>query len=355
MAIEQSFKETMTEEAAYDGRPAKLFTLSNTQGTTVTLMDIGATWLSCQVVVEGKAREVLLGVRSMVQHQQQSAYLGATVGRYANRIKAGKFSYQGQSYQLLTNEAGNCLHGGPKGFDQCRWQVEQSDPQRLVFLLQSEDGNQGFPGNLITRVSYELSDDNEVAISYSAMIDKPCPVNLTNHAYFNLMGAEAGHDCLEHKLFINAAYYLPTDDKGIPLGELKPVANTGFDFTKIKTIGRDFMVDDDQKRVSGYDHSFLLGNDCQGGEAIAAKVVSPDGKLILEVATTKPAVQLYTGNFLAGCPNRSGNEYAGLAGFALETQFLPDSPNNPEWPQPSCILQQEQSYQHCTIYRLILA
>ena len=352
MVVENYLKDTMTAEAAYDGRPAQVFTLSNTQGMTVTFMDIGATWLSCQVMVAGKAREVLLGVSTMSQHQQQLAYLGATVGRYANRIKAGRFSYQDQEYQLKNNQAGNCLHGGPNGFDQRRWHVEQSGEQVLLFSLHSQDGDQGFPGNLAAQVRYELSDENEVTVSYTAMVDKPCPVNLTNHAYFNLMGAEAGHDCLEHQLQINAAEYLPTDNKGIPLGDLKPVDGTGFDFTSSKTIGRDYLLDEDQKRASGYDHSFLLNDACHGGKAIAARAVSPDGKLMLEVTTTKPAVQLYIGSFLVGCPNRTGGEYANLAGFALETQFLPDSPNHPEWPQPSCILLPDQTYRHSTVYRL---
>ncbi len=351
MAVENNLKDTMTAEAAYDGRSAQVFTLSNAQGMTVTFMDIGATWLSCQVMVAGKAREVLLGVSTMSQHRQQLAYLGATVGRYANRIKAGRFCYQEQEYQLKNNQAGNCLHGGPNGFDQRRWRVEQSDAQILVFSLHSQDGDQGFPGNLAAQVRYELSDDNELKVSYTATIDSPCPVNLTNHAYFNLMGAEAGHDCLAHQLQINSAYYLPTDNKGIPLGALKPVLNTGFDFTSSKMIGRDHLVDEDQKRACGYDHSFLLNDGCHDGKAVAARAVSPDGKLMVEVTTTKPAIQLYIGNFLGGCPNRSGGEYANLAGFALETQYLPDSPNHPEWPQPSCFLLPEQNYRHSTAYR----
>lgn len=353
MTVCKAIHQTMTQEVAFDGRPAKIFTLVNANGMSVSFMDIGATWLSCQVMVEGKAREVLLGVSSMAQHRQQSAYLGATVGRYANRIKSGKFSYQDQEYQLQPNQAGNCLHGGPDGFDKRRWNVELSEPKVLVFSLLSEHGDQGFPGNLMVQVRYELSEDNEVTVRYSGTIDKACPVNLTNHAYFNLMGAEAGHDCLKHQLLINAAYYLPTDDKGIPQEELRSVTNTSFNFAISKTIGQDFMIDEDQKRASGYDHSFLLTDECRDGAVIAARAISPDGKLTLEVATTKPAIQLYTGNFLAGCPNRSGREYSNWAGFALETQFLPDSPNHPEWGQPSCILLPKQSYQHRTVYRLI--
>lgn len=343
----------MTKEAASDGRPAQVFTLVNAQGTLFSFMDIGATWLSCLVLVEGKAREVLLGVSLMAQHRQQSVYLGATVGRYANRIQAGQFNCQGKVYQLDTNQSGNCLHGGPSGFDQRRWRAEHVDSQTLVFTLRSEDGDQGFPGNLSVQVCYELSDDNELTIRYTATVDKSCPVNLTNHAYFNLMGADRGLDCLAHQLQVNAAYYLPTDENGIPLGELKPVADTGFDFTRSKTICRDFMVDEDQKRTSGYDHSFLLNLECRGGKAVAARVISPDRMITLEVLTTKPAMQLYTGNFLAGTPDRSGGEYLEQAGFALETQFLPDSPNHPQWPQPSCILQPGERYQHSTTYRFI--
>ncbi len=353
MGAVHSLKETMTKGAAYDGHPARVFTLVNAQGTSFSFMDIGATWLSCRVLVEGKVREVLLGVSSMAQHHQQSAYLGATIGRYANRIQGGQFHCNGQRYQLDTNQFGNCLHGGPNGFDQRRWLAELVDPRTLVFTLRSEDGDQGFPGNLCAQVRYALSDDNEITISYIATVDKPCPVNLTNHAYFNLMGADTGGDCLAHRLQVNAAYYLPTDEKGIPLGELKPVVDTGFDFTRSKTIGRDFMVDEDQKMTSGYDHAFLLAPECLGGSVVAARVISPDRMITLEVLTTKPAMQLYTGNFLAGTPNRTCGEYLNQAGFALETQFLPDSPNHPEWPQPSCILQPGERYQHSTIYRFI--
>ncbi|MCW8327720.1 galactose-1-epimerase [Photobacterium sp. SDRW27] len=343
--------QSMTQEPASDGKPAQLITLINPNGMTVTLMDIGATWLSCLVPVGRELREVLLGVSTMAQFNQQQAYLGATVGRYANRINQGKFSFNGESYQVATNQFENCLHGGPNGFNRRRWKVETQDEQQVAFSLTSEDGDQGFPGTLLVTVSYTLTNDNAVEIKYYVKTDKACPVNLTNHGYFNLQGDLCGENCLAHRLTIAADYFLPTDDKGIPKGELRAVANTGFDFREGKNIDADFLQDEEQQLASGYDHSFLLARTCKDAENIAARAISPDGLLAMEVLTTKPAMQLYTGNFLAGCPNREGGEYQNYAGFALETQYLPDSPNHPEWPQESCILMPETEYDHSTVYR----
>jgi len=349
--MSNTLHQSMTQDIAFDGSPAKIFTLTNSSGMSVSFMDIGATWLSCCVNLGDTTREVLLGVATMKQHQQQQAYLGATVGRYANRIESGRFVINGEVHQVLTNQSGNCLHGGPDSFTHRRWLTEEVSEQRVVFTLESPDGDQGFPGKVNTSVSYTLTDKNEVVIAYSATTDKACPINLTNHAYFNLLGTDLQSDCLGHSIMMNASQYLPSDKNGIPVNDLKEVQGTSFDFMQAKVLKQDFMADHDQQLAAGYDHSFLLEMECHQGNATAASVISPDGKLRLELKTTKPAIQLYTGNYLAGCPNREGGEYVNHAGFALETQFLPDSPNHPEWQQPSCIVQPEQRYEHQTTYR----
>jgi aldose 1-epimerase len=349
-------QQSMVTEPALDGKLAKVFVLSNKHGMQVTLMDIGATWLSCELPVDESLRDVLLGVNTMAEHQAQDAYLGATVGRYANRIKNGQFSIGDDSYQIVTNQGQNTLHGGTVGFDKRRWYVEQHSEQEIVFSLASNDGEQGFPGNLLVRVSYHLSDENALTIHYLALSDKACPVNLTNHAYFNLSGGEAGLDCLTHQMMINADQYVPSDETGIPTGDFKSVAQTGFDFRHSKEIGCDFLTDTDQKLAAGYDHSFIINS---RSSAItnstssvmnerAVEVISPDKKVKLTVCTTKPAVHLYTGNFLAGLNNRVGGQYQNQAGFALETQFLADAPNHLEWQQPNPILNAGDLYDHKT-------
>ncbi len=257
------------------------------------------------------------------------------------------------NYQLETNQAGNTLHGGPEGFDKRRWNIIEQNENSVRFTLTSEDGDQGFPGKLQVSLCYQLTDDNRVVISYHATTDKATPVNLTNHAYFNLSGAESGTDCKDYTLCVNADNYLPTDKAGIPLGELAPVDASSFDFRQPKVIARDFLADAQQQAAKGYDHSFLLNSNCRQGEC-AAEVSSADKRVTLKLFTDKPAIQLYTGNWLAGTPNRSAGEYADYAGLALETQFLPDSPNHPEWDHPCSILQAEEEYTYRTSYQFIV-
>lgn len=349
-------QQSMVMEPALDGKLARVFVLSNKHGMQVTLMDIGATWLSCELPVDESLRDVLLGVNTMAEHQSQDAYLGATVGRYANRIKNGQFSIGKDSYQIVTNQGRNALHGGVVGFDKCRWKVDQHSEQKIVFSLVSDDGEQGFPGNFKVNVTYHLSDENALTIHYLGFTDKACPVNLTNHAYFNLNGSEAGQDCLTHQMKINADQYVPSDETGIPTGNFKSVAQTSFDFRHSKEIGCDFLTDLDQQLAAGYDHSFIIK---PRSSAIinapssvlneqAVEVISPDKKVKLTVCTTKPAVHLYTGNYLAGLNNRAGGQYQNQAGFALETQFLADAPNHREWQQPSSILKAGDRYEHKT-------
>jgi len=340
---------TMTREAAFDGQFASLVELKNESGMTITLMDIGATWLSCVLPIGKEGREILLGTSTMADFKKMSSYMGATAGRFANRIAQGQFEIDNKKYQVLTNQAGNTLHGGPGGFNTRRWEVASQGSNYIQYCLISPDGDQGFPGCVDAYVTYQLTNSNQVVISYKASTDKPTPINLTNHAYFNLQGEMSGKDCKSNGLQINAEMYLPTNDNGIPLGGLRSVANTGFDFRLTKPIGRDLLVDDQQKPVNGYDHSFFLNPKCADGEC-AATIRTEDKKVKMKVYTNKPAIQLYTGNGLSGEKNRQGKEYLPYSGVALETQFLPDSPNHPEWDQESSILRPGDEYNYHTRY-----
>ncbi|MFV0447593.1 MAG: galactose-1-epimerase [Vibrio sp.] len=342
--------DTMPQSPAYDGQPAKLVALTNAAGMQVVFMDIGATWLSCVVPVAGEMREVLLGLSTMDDFKQHGSFLGVTVGRYANRIGNSQYSYQGETYQLNGNQGAHCLHGGKDGWSHRRWDIVNQNKQKVEFSIFSADGDQGFPGNATASVTYELTDDNQVVISYQASTDKATPLNLTNHAYFNLLGAESGADILEHKLQVNADYYLPTTFEGIPLGELASVENTSFDFRTAKTVKQDLLTDEQQKNCQGYDHSFLLDDSCKTGQPVAT-VEAPDGALSMQVLTDKPAIQFYGGNFLAGTPNRKGSTYKQYQGLALETQYLPDSPNHTDWPQESCMTLPGEEYAFTTVYK----
>lgn len=344
--------QSMTEQPAYDGQPARLVELTNATGVSIVLMDIGATWLSCRLPLAcGEHREVLLGVGAIADFECQQSYMGVTVGRYANRIANGLFHLNGQNHQLVTNQAGNTLHGGVSGFDKLRWQTVEQTTNSVTFSLLSPDGDQGFPGNLEVSVTYLLDDEGNFSIEYSAHTDKATPINLTNHAYFNLNGAGGTLDALKHTLTIDSNYYLPTTDVGIPLGNLDNVEGTGFDFRQAKSITQDFLLDEQQQPAKGYDHSYWFEPN-RDVTVPVARLVSQDEKVAVNVVTDKPAMQLYTGNWLAGTPARNGEEYADYAGVALETQFLPDSPNHPEWQQPSCILEPNQEYRYKTTYQI---
>ena len=342
--------EQMQQTPFSDGLPANIFTLTNKQGSTISVMDIGATWLSCKIQMQGQLREVLLGVNSMQKHLDQQAYLGATVGRYANRIKAGKFVIDGQKFQTSVNQAGNTLHGGVDGFDKRRWQLVEQLADKITLSLASQDGDQGFPGNLLVTVSYRFNEHNEVCIEYKANTDKTCPVNLTSHGYFNLMGADAGLDCLSHQLQINAQQYLPSHADGIPFSDFLSVKNSSFDFLKKKTIQQDFLSDQQQSQQMGYDHAFLLNKEVQDGQKVALTLTAPDNSLQLLVSTNKPSIHVYSGNFLENCPSRGQQDYKKYSGIALETQFPPNSPNNKQWPQASVYLHPKQTYHSITRY-----
>jgi len=341
---------TDSSSIAPDGQTFILTTLRNAGGMTVTLMDWGATWLSAVLPLKsGEKRELLLGCKTPADYLHQRAYLGATVGRYANRIADASLLIDGKPHPLAANQGEHQLHGGPEGFHARRWQIAAQNEQQVVYQLYSADGDQGFPGNLYVTLTYRLTADNRLEIGYQAQVDRACPVNLTNHAYFNLDGT--GHDARQQRLQLFADRYLPVDSEGIPSADLTEVAGTGMDFRQPKTLLQDFLRDRDQQRVKGYDHAYLLYRTCSALENPAARLWSADGKVELTVFTSAPALQLYSGNYLAGTPARDGGTYASYAGVALESEFLPDSPNHPEWPQPSCWLQPGQRYQSATHYQ----
>ncbi len=338
---------SQTSTRCPDGQPPRLVELAHASGVRLSLMDWGATWLSCRVAVDGFEREVLLGYAGLADYFNQTAFLGATIGRYANRIRHAQFACRGRVIHLTPTAGGHQLHGGPQGFDRRRWRIVEQGAEHVVFGIESADGDQGFPGNLSATVCYRLHADRRIGMEYSATVDAPCPVNLTNHAYFNLDGSAT--DVRQHELQIQAHRYLPIDQGLIPLGQLAPVEGTSFDFTRRKSIARDFLADSQQHLARGYDHAYLLDDECRQMATVAATVVSADGRLAMDLYTTKPALQFYSGNYLAGIPARAGGQYAANAGLALETQFLPDSPNHPEWPQPDCWLQPGETYRHTTV------
>lgn len=340
-----------TPALAPDGQPYRLLTLRNGAGMVVTLMDWGATLLSARIPLsDGCVREALLGCASPEHYQDQAAFLGASIGRYANRIADSRYALNGETVTLQPSQGVNQLHGGPDGFDKRRWQIVNHNERQVLFAISSDDGDQGFPGNLCATVQYRLTDDNRISITYRATVDKPCPVNLTNHVYFNLDGDQT--DVRNHKLQLLADEYLPVDEGGIPRDGLKPVAGTSFDFRSAKVIASEFLADDDQRKVKGYDHAFLL--QAKGGsKKPVALLASEDGKLQMEVYTSAPALQFYSGNFLGGTSSRGPNAYSDYQGLALESEFLPDSPNHPEWPQPDCILRPGEEYTSLTEYRFI--
>ncbi len=346
----QQITESIQSTPAKDGQPAKVFTLTNRFGMSISLMDIGATWISCIVPVDDKPREVLLGMNKIEDYLAHSAYLGATVGRFANRIKAGHFAIGEKEYQLSLNDGENSLHGGIDGFDARRWHVAEHSKNHVVFKLLSTDGDQGYPGNLSVEVAYTLTDANQVCIEYSALCDQDCPINLTNHAYFNLDGAESGKTILDHQLQLRCDHYAATNSQLIPTGELKPVINSNFDFNIHQPIGARLLQDDDQKLAKGYDHAFTFAPQNCDGMTPVAELISSDHKVAMNVLTDKPAIQFYSGNYLAGTPSRNG-EYQDYQGVALETQFLPDAPNQ-NWPGDNqAYIAAKSFYQYQTSYQ----
>ena len=340
-----------TPQLAPDGQPFRISTLRNNAGLVVSVMDWGATLLSCRVPMkDGSVRETLLGCETPEDYLNQSAYLGATVGRYANRIANSEFSRDGVTVSVTANQGAHQLHGGPDGFDKRRWRIVRQNEHEVLYTMDSQDGDQGFPGELRATARYALTEDNCITVEFRAKTSKACPVNLTNHAYFNLDGQQ--NDIRQHRLQLLADSYLPVDSNGIPQAGLKDVEGTSFDFRTVKTIADDFLSDNDQVLVKGYDHAFLLQAQGDASQP-AAHLWSSDNQLQMTVYTTAPALQFYSGNYLEGTPAREQGTYSAYQGLALESEFLPDSPNHPEWPQPDCWLQPNDEYLSITEYEFI--
>jgi aldose 1-epimerase len=294
----------------------------------------------------GDMGDVVAGFDNLDGYLKPPPYFGAIIGRYGNRIGKGRFSLDGVEYTLAKNDGENHLHGGIRGFDKRVWSVTTSSPQSLELQYLSKDGEEGYPGNLSAIVAYTLTDANELKIDYSATTDKDTVVNLTNHSYFNLAGAG---DILGHEVVINADRFTPVDKGLIPTGELRSVAGTPFDFRTPKTIGQRIEQKDEQLLLGhGYDHNWVL-NRSGSGLAMAARVTDFKSGRVMEVLTTEPGLQFYTGNFLDGTLQGKGKVYARRSAFCMETQHFPDSPNKPNF--PSTILKPGEKYQTTTVYR----
>ncbi len=327
-----------------DGAQVTQFTLVNRHGMTVKILDFGG--IITQIHVpdrDGRFADVALGFDELAPYLGESPYFGALIGRYGNRIAKGRFVIGSHKYELATNNGNNHLHGGNRGFDKVLWQasVEGRDLRLRYF---SKDGEEGYPGNLQADVVYSLTNDNEIAVRFSATTDQPTPVNLTQHSYFNLAGIEGCGDILGHELVIDAAGFIPIDAESIPLGHVQPVEGTPFDFRRARTIGSQIGAQDRQlANGQGYDHCFVLDRPA-GSRALrrAVRVRDPGSGRVLELLTQEPGVQFYSGNFLDGKLAGKGCAYPFRGGFAIEPEHFPDSPNQPAF--PNTILQPGQTY-----------
>jgi len=334
-----------------DGTEVDLYTLSNANGMKVKIITYGATISDVEVPDRnGKIENITLFRDSLEDYMKEgSPFFGATVGRYGNRIAKGKFTLDGKEYTLPINNAPNSLHGGTKGFDKVVWKaepVQTDDSVGVKFTYVSPDGDQGYPGTLTAQVIYSINDKNELDMDYTATTDKPTVVNLTNHCYWNLAGAGAG-DILDTELMLNADGYLPVDDGLIPLGEVKPVRGTPMDFTKTMTIGS--RIEQVGSNPTGYDHCYVLNKPDADILTLVAKAVDPKSGRVMEVYTTEPAVQFYTGNFLDGSISAGGKSYPKNAAFCLEAQHYPDSPNQSQF--PSTVLRPGEKYTQHTMHK----
>jgi aldose 1-epimerase len=343
-----------TTQATFQGKPVEMVTLKNKNGLEIQAINYGAIIMSLKVPDRtGKLADVVLGFDEPNRYfgEPPHPFFGAIVGRYGNRIANGQFVLNGKTYPLVKNNGPNHLHGGTRGFDKFLWDVTTKDtPQgsTAIFTRTSPDGEEGYPGNLAVRIAYTLTDSNQLIVNYHATTDKPTPINLTQHSYFNLAGEGTG-DILGHQLMINADRYTPVDDTLIPTGELAPVAGTPFDFRKPTAVGARIDQDNDQlKKGKGYDHNFVLNKKGTGPE-LAARVTDPGSGRTMEVSTTEPGVQFYTSNFLDGTlKGKSGHAYGQRAALCLETQHFPDSPNKKSF--PSTILEPGKTYDSTTIF-----
>lgn len=336
-----------------DGRNIDLYTLKNRNGMEAKIMNFGGIVVSLKVPDRNrKFDDVVLGFNDLETYLKGHPSFGAAVGRFANRIAKGRFTLNGVEYKLAVNNGENHLHGGIKGFDDVVWTAEEAKSSRgpavrMTYL--SKDGEEGYPGNLRVTMIYWLTNRNELRIDYTATTDKDTVINLTHHSYFNLAGEGSG-DVLNHRLKLNASRFTPTDVGSIPTGELRSVVGTPFDFLTPIAIGARIAEDEEQLKLgNGYDHNFVI-NGRMGTLRQAAVVSEPTTGRVMEVWTTEPGVQLYTGNFLDGTlVGKSGKSYQRRYGFCLETQHYPDSPNKPNF--PTTVLKKGDTFRSTTVYR----
>lgn len=335
-----------------DGTAVDAFTLTNANGVALRAITYGGIIQSLRVPDRaGKFDDVVLGFPTLEGYLGEHPFFGAIIGRYGNRIARARFTLDGRTYKLAANDGPNHLHGGVKGFDKVLWNAEQTRGAAgpgVRFTRVSPDGEEGYPGTLSVRVTYTLTDRNELIVEYHATTDKATPVNLTQHSYFNLAGQASG-DILGHELMLNADRYTPVDDTLIPTGELAPVDGTPFDFRQPHAIGARINGDHAQLKFGrGYDHNWVLN---RKGDSLqlAARVAEPKTGRTLEVSTTEPGIQFYAGNFLDGkLTGKGGAVYRHRTGFCLETQHFPDSPNKPQF--PSTILKPGAEYRSRTVF-----
>jgi aldose 1-epimerase len=335
-----------------DGTPVRLYTLTNSSGMKVKITDYGGIIVSIEVPDRNeKFADVVLGFDSLEGYLGPHPYFGAIVGRYANRIAGAAFTLGDQKYSLAANNGKNALHGGLRGFDKVVWTSKQffeKEARGVELEYLSKDGEEGYPGNLSVDVRYTLTDGNELRIDYSATTDKPTVLNLTNHSYFNLSGHGEG-DILGHEVVINADRFTPVAEGLIPTGDIRPVSGTPLNLTVRTAIGDRINAPDEQIKLGGgYDHNYVL-NGRGGMMRLAAEVMEPKSGRALEVRTTEPGVQFYTGNFLDGTiKGKGGKVYGKRSGFCLETQHFPDSPNRPSF--PSTVLKPGERFVSQTSY-----
>jgi len=339
--------------ALIDGKPVDIYKLSNGHGIEVRAMSYGGIILELRAPDKnGKSDDIVLGFDNLDQYTTNNPHFGGIIGRYANRIANGTFTLDGVKYALPKNNGPNTLHGGLRGFDKVFWQASSFQNHHgvgVVFKYTSKDGEEGFPGNLQATVTYTLTEKNELIFDYEATTDKATPINFTQHTYCNLAGEGTGN-ILGHVLTLNADHFTPTDGTLIPTGEIRSVQGTPLDFSKPVAIGA--RINDKYEPLvlaNGYDHNFII-NGSGNGLKFAARVTEPTSGRVLQVYTTEPGIQVYSGNFLDGTlTGKHGHVYRQRDGMALETQHYPDSPNHPEF--PSTILRPGRTFHSRTVYQ----
>ncbi|HEX2925212.1 MAG TPA: aldose epimerase family protein [Ruminiclostridium sp.] len=350
MSIEKNYFGTLP-----DGTTVDIFALKNSKNMSVEITNFGGIIVSILVPDKnGKIADVELGYKQLDKYIDNDGYIGALIGRHANRIEDARFELNGKIYELVKNDGNNHLHGGTVGLHNVVWNAEiagDNGQQKLVLTHTSPDGEENYPGNLEVKVEYSLSEDNELKIDYTAVSDKDTVVNLTNHAYFNLSGHDSG-DVLKHQIYINADKFTPVNNECIPNGEIRDVKGTLMDFTEMKSFAEGISSNDEQiVNGGGYDHNWVLNTKGNINE-VACELYDPESGRAMQVFTTKPGIQFYSGNFLSEkLVGKNNTVYRKRAGLCLETQYFPNAMKHKNFPSP--ILKANEQYHHTTIYKFI--